>query len=370
VQGNGALFTLEGWFEPEAQHTWTAGQQSTLTFRSPRVPASYRLEFQLEPFIPPGSGLQQRLSISVNFKRYGQFVFRTAGLFQVDVELPWEALAGIDMCSVILGHPDASRPSDHATGNGDQRLLAFAVRAMRVLRLEPADATIVPAGASVAKIRPGEGDLPLDELLTNFESLGSNCEFGILQRVCDAEPLGLFRFGGIPVETLIDGLDRDFEGLGALDNIALHVTAEQEYMVTETRYRITYHSWAYQGQVAEDAIRAREAVRLPFLHKKLLHDLASGEKIFVLADHDDLPFPLIERLHDRLQTRGRNTLLWVRQARGAADRADRVGAVEQIKDGLLCAFVGKFVTGPWTELEVDHWIEICRDAHARWSASR
>lgn len=54
------------------------------------------------------------------------------------------------------------------------------------------------------------------EILGQFESLGDNCEFGLVQRIGGIEPLGLLRFAGfhIPVEyrlnRLLDALERGF----------------------------------------------------------------------------------------------------------------------------------------------------------------
>ena len=46
-----------------------------------------------------------------------------------------------------------------------------------------------------------------------FESLGDNCEFGLFQRMCNAEPLGLFRFAGGYLPEIIRGLNSGFSGL-------------------------------------------------------------------------------------------------------------------------------------------------------------
>ena len=58
-----------------------------------------------------------------------------------------------------------------------------------------------------------------DELLSDrnlalqFESLGDNCELGLVQRRAGVEPLGLLRFAGAPLRRLITALDARFEGI-------------------------------------------------------------------------------------------------------------------------------------------------------------
>ena len=37
---------------------------------------------------------------------------------------------------------------------------------------------------------------PLNELLLQFEPIGDNCEFGLMQQYFGAEPLSLLRFAG------------------------------------------------------------------------------------------------------------------------------------------------------------------------------
>ena len=40
---------------------------------------------------------------------------------------------------------------------------------------------------------------PLNEMLLEFESLGDNCEFGLVQRHFGAEPISLLRFAGFEI---------------------------------------------------------------------------------------------------------------------------------------------------------------------------
>jgi len=45
-------------------------------------------------------------------------------------------------------------------------------------------------------------NIPKDDidLVQRFESLGDNCEFGMVQRYAGAEPLSLFRFIVLPID--------------------------------------------------------------------------------------------------------------------------------------------------------------------------
>jgi hypothetical protein len=57
------------------------------------------------------------------------------------------------------------------------------------------------------------------ELVIQFESLGDNCELGLVQRMAGAEPLGLLRFAGVPLRHLIRAMEARFEGMADTANI-------------------------------------------------------------------------------------------------------------------------------------------------------
>jgi hypothetical protein len=68
------------------------------------------------------------------------------------------------------------------------------------------------------------------ELLLQFESLGDNCELGLVQRRAGVEPLGLFRFAGAPLRHLIRALETRFAGMA--DPAHVRVQPENgEYMI-------------------------------------------------------------------------------------------------------------------------------------------
>jgi len=51
------------------------------------------------------------------------------------------------------------------------------------------------------------------ELVLRFESLGDNCKLGLVQRKVGAEPLGMFRFAGAPLEHLLQAMRARFAGM-------------------------------------------------------------------------------------------------------------------------------------------------------------
>jgi hypothetical protein len=162
--------------------------------------------------------------------------------------------------------------------------------------------------------------VPIDELMTEFESLGENCEFGFAQRAAGAEPLGLLRLAGftVPAEQklshLVAAIENGFDGF-AEDGM---VTVESEggpgteFILTESRYAVFAHTFQIDGQVDAVKLARQEAVKLRFLRDKLLSDLATGAKIWVWKGDKTRVDADIEPLRRVLPARGPNLLLWVR----------------------------------------------------------
>jgi capsular polysaccharide biosynthesis protein len=211
--------------------------------------------------------------------------------------------------------------------------------------------------------------MDLDRLLAQFESLGDSCEFGLVQRHAGAEPLGLLRFAGFMgaldqrLETLVAALDRGFEGLGNPDTV--QVTAEgvpehQEYIIRESAYGLTYHTFLSPTDVSAADLRKNESTRLRFLRRKLVADLAKPEKIFVWKSNLPIALPRIHTLLAALRRRGPATLLWVCEADATTGR---VGSVERLADGLLRGVIDQFAPYATTAgIKLESWYEICANA--------
>jgi len=218
-------------------------------------------------------------------------------------------------------------------------------------------------------------ELDLRDLLMNFESLGDNCEFGLVQRQAGAEPLGLLRFASpyVPIEvrlrTVVDALARRFEGLGSLDTVHLKLQGKpdhREFLVHESAYQLMHHTFVHEGEVDPEAFRHKEARRLTFLRDKLMTDLAAGEKLWVWKSNLPLSYDDIRPLLDILRRLGTNTLLWV----VVADKDHPPGTVERIESDLLKGYIDRFA--PYddaTNISFESWYAVSRSAYALWHHS-
>src|SRR5205823_14570023 len=330
-----------GWNAAEPRHSWTQGVESTLEFPRPNVPGTYLMLIELGPFVWQQKLPAQRLSVLVNGRQIGDFTLREIGT--VECRIPWALIEGREWVSIAFRHPDAAVP--HAiSGVLDHRELAFAFELVTFYREADAGTAtaVVPATGARASGDSSVDALPLHELMMQFESLGENCEFGLVQRRCGAEPLGLLRFASAPLPVLLAGLRARFEGVGEPDQIEIRVSGNrQEYLVIDRRYGFLYHPWVLVGEADPEDIRRREEKRLPFLKRKLVEDLTEGRKIFVYRGMRRLPQPLVLRLVAAMREYGPTTLLWVE----LQDDEHPAGTVELLTTGLLKGYIDRFAPG-------------------------
>jgi hypothetical protein len=200
------------------------------------------------------------------------------------------------------------------------------------------------------------------DLVLNFESLGDNCELGLVQRLVGVEPLGLLRFAATPIGALLHALDARFDGLADPANVAIAV-ARDEYMVQLRKYGLLYHAHAKIGTVDPQALYQQQTRTLPFLVNKLIGDLEGAEKILVFRHNEPLAAHILLDLRTALNRYGPATLLWVQAARPGHP----AGTVEHIDDRLLVGYVRRLATrGDVPDLDLGSWLATLRRAYFVW----
>ncbi len=243
IGGHGGRL-LDGWSNPENGFTWAVGQQARFVLPVPAArPGSGRLllELDLNPFAPPGRLLGQQLTVLAGGIAIARE--RIVGEGTVGFIVPEAAWPADGALVVTLLMPDACRPADAGFGT-DGRVLGFMLRSAALRRIEalPVPRRILPPldlphGRSAEHL--GEAFLrltgmPPSDLLRGFESLGHNCEFGVVQRHFGAEPLGLLRFSGITLPDLLTGLACGFAGAGQQLEVLLADGTRREFMVRDS----------------------------------------------------------------------------------------------------------------------------------------
>lgn len=206
---------------------------------------------------------------------------------------------------------------------------------------------------------------PLDELTLAFESLGEDCDFGLMQRQAGVEPLGLYRFSGTNLNQLLATLDSEFQGVGDPDRLTVVLAGEapyREFMVAD-RSIGGYHTFIAEGQMEENEVRTRQARHLKFLRRKILEDLRAGKKIWVWKEAVPSNPDRILALLKTLQRFGPNRLLWVTMG----DETNPPGKVERLGADLIRGYVRPKPDERSNEAFPSRpWFEVCEDAYYIW----
>jgi len=348
--GNAANYLGVGWSGEEPDSRWMIGQGSEIWIEHPGLGPGRDLILEIDAGIlrGPAENPNQRLAVGVRGKAIAQVLLGKGGTLGFHVPAALLDSPGPVRLSFI--HPDFRRPVDIGAGS-DVRELSFSVRALRLSRIQPRQ-------AAAEKPVP-----PPDQMITRFESLGDNCEFGLVQRHLGAEPLGLFRFSFIELPDLLRGLGSGFEGLD--DPAQTRVTIagkDQEYVIYGDAYGVTYHTWQYADRIGLDAMTEQQVTRMRFLKRKFQEDLVGGEKIFVIKRLEPLRPEEVLPLYVALNERARNSLLWVIPA----DAAHTSGTVEWLLPGLLRGYIDRF--SPYDnapDVSLSAWTAVCE---AAWRA--
>jgi tetratricopeptide (TPR) repeat protein len=257
----------------------------------------------------------------------------------------------------------------------------FAQRAYDArMRLSEGDSAAAVAFAQMAPAPmpdPDSADQQVRNLVMQFESLGGRglgCEFGIFQRDCGAEPLGLLRWADMPYDMLLATLRNRFEGVGTPEQTELFISAvgggRGEYCTRDRRGMMFMRAFVYEDQASFDRMQVSSLNRLRFLTRKLIEDLETGSKIFVFRLTDrNLTGAEIDDLHAAMRSYGDNTLLYVRYE----DDAHPNGTVEAVKPGLLIGHMDRFKLSPSNQLSsapaTASWLAVCRNAYALWRSA-
>jgi hypothetical protein len=223
---------------------------------------------------------------------------------------------------------------------------------------------IVNFAMNVVSDTPPPSAVPSDrDVVLQFESLGDNCELGLVQRAVGAEPLGLLRFAGVPLKHLLRAMNARFEGLAEPGHIRIQ-PENGEYMVKLTKYDFIYHAHAKVGEIDPELLHRQQIRTVGFLLGKLVNDLENPEKILVFRQNEPLLAADLVDLRTALAQFGRPKLLWVQAARPGHPP----GTVDVIDETLMTGYVKRLAlreNAP--DFDLPSWLTVLRRA---WSLSR
>ena len=354
VGGSGLPAMGAGWSHPEPDYVWAVDNFSTLTLEVPADHPAYVVVLRIDPI-----AVLQRIAVWSDGHLLS--THRVHRPTEISVSLP-RRLVRDGRLVLTIAHYDKVRAAE-LNNSDDNRLLSILLRSVRLYGSDR-----VPARHA----EPERFPMAAEALVTRFQSLGDNCEFGIAQRRFGAEPLNLLRFSATHLTHLLRGLDTEFDGLTLPENLAVvHGTEPEgarEYIIEQTTYDLRYHSFEHEGEVAAETVLPRAHQRLRFQLRLFLQDLRAAEKIFVLKRNIPLALEEATPVWAALRSYNpRNTLLYV----VPADAAHLPGTVEWMAPGLLRGHIDRLA--PYEDAQgvsQDCWLAICRSAHAMWQDAR
>ena len=237
-------------------------------------------------------------------------------------------------------------------------------RAIAHKQQQAIDAGLPDQSAPVAVSRIVDPDIRA--LMLDFESLGRDCELGMVQRRYGAEPLGLLRWTGTTLDSLTRALTARLEGMGETANTEL-VDLNGFWSIVDTRWGLFTHTFVSTGEVAHGDLYDKSLKRMAYLQRRLLADLTAGEKIFVYKS-DEVSAAALRDLHALLRGFGPVVLLLVRTADDASDfPRGRPGEIEILGPDLFVGFLSAFgaANGFW-QIAFEEWVAICRATRSHW----
>jgi len=245
------------------------------------------------------------------------------------------------------------------------------------------DMTVVARGKSAAAVS-GAADIHAAasdaarrhhaSLVLKFENLGSNCDFGSVQRYYGSEPLGLLRFSAAPLPQLLAALENGFEGVGERSNTRFDARLEPngaiEYWLCDTCYDFEMHTFIFHDQTTTEQrlekLLRHYCRRLALLRDELVDDLRNPEKIFVYQRPEALSRDEIASLFRAIRNYGPGVLL----CGLPEDAGHPAGTVEMAEDGLLLGYLDRFSGSDNLHPAYDTWLRLCQEADRLANQSR
>jgi hypothetical protein len=208
--------------------------------------------------------------------------------------------------------------------------------------------------------------ISLAEIYSNFEAIGNNCEFGIVQRRAGFDPPGLFRnVGFLDVAQITRAIYSSFDGMfepGMFDYSL--PTGWPDWRLDCQMFGFGFHSTIPstldRGSQQWDAQASRVLRIFRYLKQKLLEDLAEGKKVFVYRSLQPMVDMAVLRLLAAIKMHGDGALLYVHQ-----DSNKAPGTLEFRGDGLLVGSVHRLSNENPPVIDFQAWELMARATIAR-----
>ncbi len=360
-----------GWSVQEDNYRWMTGGFSVLALpmTTESNAANFILMLRVTPFTANGQIDYQRCTVVCGAETVAEVKLRAAyagSSSWIGFRITAEAVVS-DKVAILFIHPDAGNPQKLGI-SPDCRELAIAVHEAVLLPVTEADelrgwrgrtGRVVSSDWRARALAPD-----WKKIAYKFQSMGQDCEFGLVQRQCGAEPLGLFRFSLTWQHALIQCLRSEFSELTDEQKLNVVTNPGEDYFSEYKSLDLVFHTFVPIAQNQDvDGLRRKELTRVKMLVRLFREDLEDGDKVFVLSSKhlplDEFEVLPVVSLMRRYNPRA--ALLWVTVA-GPAER-HLVGQCEMIGKNLLKGYIDRFAdTGGWDTISLECWKNILMSA--------
>jgi hypothetical protein len=321
------------------------------------------LLLKVRPFTTESVLEAQRLYVFVGKTLVGQFSLDQTSA--ICCRVPRHALEG-PRVALRFEHPDATSPMEIGVLY-DDREVAFAFLEIGWMPVPGiCEATFTtPSATRTPQTAPPQSSVTLQDVMHAFTSIGDNCEFGLVQRRCDAESMSLMRLAATPYGSLMRMLKTGFADLLDPTQIMFQPagTAPQEFILYHRDYLFELHTQIFDDAICLTRLFTRSLKSLFMGARLLLDDLAAGNRIFVRKHNHPSDWRFFIALGHLLQQYGPNFLLAVT----LAEQGKQPGLVEIAGPGLLRGYIDQFL--PYTAADgysSSVWEIICCRAYCLW----
>jgi len=171
-----------------------------------------------------------------------------------------------------------------------------------------------------------------------MDGWGFGCEFGTYQRFNGLEPLGLLRWASINPRDLIRALNDSFEKVDLMSTLQVYCASGNDWQFVQKAYDMRVdHTYLPTAKFTADQAAVKICRSLAFLRRKILEDLALGDKIFVYRVYDYiLPDEEISEIGQSIARLGSATFLCVQKC------LERAFTVERFSHNSYVGFIDRF----------------------------
>jgi hypothetical protein len=320
-----ARMLVQGWARPENRYVWAAAQQSVLRVKPLMPDVTSTLILDVAPFTAGPAVPRQRIGVGTTGQALQYIALTHRSLIALDLPRPTD---GADFLDITFHNFDAAAPTE-----GDPRTLAFRLQKATLLQPRPG---YWPRDRALPR------QAPAADLVAHFESLGTFCDFGLLQRRLGQEPPGLLRFAGIMTPELVHGIVHGFPLLGRPDTIRFGPRDDglPGRSIKDDDSTIGFRAPPFAPDATDVAIKRLVAQRLGLLRRKFFEDAAGSHKIFLFYREDKTIRAEVDAVLAALSVWGDATLLWL-----LTEPSQPPGDVVRLGPRLLCGFLPRIDPG-------------------------